>query len=88
MSDQPQPPQQGTQQGTSGTKQTWRRAGLCATCVHLRVVTSDRSSEFVRCEKSQSDSRFPKYPRLPVIACEGYERRAESRSENEESDSA
>jgi hypothetical protein len=25
------------------------------------------------CLLSQSDARFPKYPRLPVIVCAGYE---------------
>jgi hypothetical protein len=46
-------------------------AGLCATCEHLRVVASKRSV-FVRCGLADSDPRFPKYPPLPVVACEGY----------------
>lgn len=28
------------------------------------------------CELSKTDPRFPKYPRLPVLACPGYELRA------------
>jgi hypothetical protein len=28
------------------------------------------------CERSKTDERFPKYPRLPVLECFGYERRA------------
>jgi hypothetical protein len=32
------------------------------------------------CELSKVDRRFPKYPRLPVLECEGYER-AEGRDE-------
>ena len=43
-------------------------AGLCATCLHARTVTSDRGSTFVWCGLSKSDPRFPKYPRLPVLA--------------------
>ena len=45
--------------------------GLCATCVHLRVLASPRSV-FVRCGLAASDPRFPKYPPLPVLACAGY----------------
>jgi hypothetical protein len=46
-------------------------AGLCATCVHLRVLASKRSV-FVRCGLAEVDPRFPKYPPLPVVACGGY----------------
>jgi hypothetical protein len=28
------------------------------------------------CLRHKSDPRFPKYPRIPVGACPGYERRA------------
>jgi hypothetical protein len=48
--------------------------GLCATCVNMRRVTSDRGSVFYRCELSRVDARYPKYPRLPVIECAGYEK--------------
>lgn len=47
--------------------------GLCATCVHVKIIRSDRGSVFYRCGLSDTDSRFPKYPRLPVIQCSGYE---------------
>lgn len=29
------------------------------------------------CERSRTDERFAKYPRLPVLQCVGYEARAE-----------
>ena len=45
--------------------------GLCATCVHLLLVRSPRST-FVRCAMAEVDPRFPRYPRLPVVACAGY----------------
>lgn len=32
------------------------------------------------CERSKSDERYPKYPRLPVERCPGYERRAAPKS--------
>ncbi|PYX48357.1 MAG: hypothetical protein DMG83_01840 [Acidobacteria bacterium] len=51
------------------------KAGLCADCQHARRIESDRGSVFVMCELSFTDSRFPKYPRLPVLACDGYARK-------------
>ena len=50
------------------------KIGLCATCEHMRRVESDRGSVFFRCALADSDPRFAKYPRLPVLQCEGYER--------------
>lgn len=47
-------------------------AGLCATCVRLRLLASKRSV-FVRCGRAATDPRFPRYPGLPVVACSGYE---------------
>ncbi len=47
--------------------------GLCAKCVHGRRIRTKRGSEFWYCKASQVDSRFPKYPRLPVLHCSGYE---------------
>jgi hypothetical protein len=49
-------------------------AGLCADCTHANRITSDRGSEFIQCQLSFTDPRFAKYPRLPVIACLGYEK--------------
>jgi len=46
-------------------------AGLCDRCRHRRVVRSRRSS-FVRCLLADGDPRFERYPRLPVIACDGF----------------
>jgi len=47
-------------------------AGLCEDCVHARRVASAKGSQFVLCELSQLDTRFAKYPRLPVLTCSGY----------------
>ena len=49
-------------------------AGLCADCRFARRTHSDRGSIFYFCEKSGGDPAFPKYPRLPVLHCHGYER--------------
>jgi hypothetical protein len=47
-------------------------AGLCASCRYAKTITSDRGSVFALCELSKSDPHFPKYPRLPVLACTGW----------------
>jgi len=47
--------------------------GLCADCRYMRRVESDRGSTFFLCERSATDPAFPKYPRLPVLQCGGYE---------------
>jgi hypothetical protein len=52
------------------------RIGLCADCRFMRVVESARGSKFYLCERSTTDPTFPKYPRLPVLQCRGYEQKA------------
>ena len=56
-------------------------AGLCDTCAHQRVVRNTRGSVFSLCERSRSDPAYPRYPRLPVRECPGYERRGERRGQ-------
>jgi len=50
-----------------------RRAGLCADCRHMQRIESARGSAFYLCKRSAADPEFPKYPRLPVVQCRGYE---------------
>jgi len=50
-----------------------QRVGLCAECAHGHRVVSAKGSEFWLCAKSDTDPRFAKYPRLPVLECGGYE---------------
>lgn len=47
-------------------------AGLCDACRWRRDVETARST-FVLCTRGLTDPSFPKYPRLPVLACRGYE---------------
>jgi hypothetical protein len=49
------------------------KAGLCDTCRHQRRVRNTRGSEFSLCERSRTDPDYPRYPRLPVVNCDGYE---------------
>jgi hypothetical protein len=45
--------------------------GLCARCVHARQVPS-RTSVYWRCLLADTDARFERYPRLPVLRCPGF----------------
>ena len=48
------------------------RVGLCARCRNARTLQSARGSVFLLCQLHEHDPRFAKYPRLPVLACEGF----------------
>jgi hypothetical protein len=49
------------------------RVGLCVRCVHHRVTGNRRGSQFYLCGLAMTDPRLRKYPRLPVLRCEGFE---------------
>jgi hypothetical protein len=46
--------------------------GLCRDCRHGRRVPG-RATLFWLCERAAADPSFPRYPRLPVLRCRGYE---------------
>lgn len=53
-------------------------AGLCDRCAHQQLVPNTRGSVFSLCRRSRTQpDRFPRYPRLPVKECSGYERGGE-----------
>jgi hypothetical protein len=52
------------------------RFGLCNACVHQRLVRSGRGSVFTMCLYAKADPDFPKYPRVPVLACTAFEDRS------------
>jgi hypothetical protein len=55
------------------------KAGLCDSCRHQKLIHNTRGSTFSMCERSKTDERYPKYPRLPVVECAGWERRDAAR---------
>lgn len=50
-------------------------AGLCNSCRHQQEVATGRGSRFSLCRRSRQEPAFPKYPRIPVRDCRGFERR-------------
>jgi hypothetical protein len=49
-------------------------AGLCNSCRHQQIVRNTRGSVFSLCRRSKAEpDRFPRYPRLPVTNCGGYQ---------------
>ncbi len=37
------------------------------------MVGNDRGASFYLCQRAADDDRFPRYPRLPMHDCPGYE---------------
>ncbi|HMA27183.1 MAG: hypothetical protein ACM33U_04655 [Solirubrobacterales bacterium] len=50
-------------------------AGLCDRCRHQQLIRNTRGSEFSLCERSRTEPEFPRYPRLPVTGCSGFQER-------------
>jgi hypothetical protein len=48
-------------------------AGLCDKCVWRNEIRTDRGSVFIMCRRGLQDPAWPKYPRLPVLRCAGFE---------------
>jgi hypothetical protein len=55
-------------------------AGLCNACVHQQLVGNTRGSVFSLCRRSKTDPSFPRYPRIPVQECRGFEPREDGPS--------
>jgi hypothetical protein len=48
---------------------------LCETCTLMREVNTPKGSRFLLCQLSQTDPNYPKYPRQPVVRCDGYQKK-------------
>jgi propionyl-CoA synthetase len=55
----------------------WRKLGaepgLCAACQHAKLNETRRGTAYLRCMRAAWDSRLPRYPRLPVAQCVGFD---------------
>lgn len=52
-----------------------KAAGLCAVCRWVRPISNRRGSDFFLCLRSKEEPNYPRYPRLPVLECRGFESR-------------
>jgi hypothetical protein len=52
--------------------QSGPRAGLCDSCAHQQIVRNTRGSSFSLCRRSREEPAYPRYPRVPVMACPGH----------------
>ena len=44
----------------------------------MRQISNKRGSSFFLCRRAKNDPTFPRYPRLPVLHCRGFENRSTS----------
>jgi len=49
--------------------------GLCGSCGHAKLNETRRGTAYLRCTRAVWDAALPRYPRLPVTQCAGFERR-------------
>jgi hypothetical protein len=56
----------------------WRKLGaepgLCEACRHAKLNETRRGTAYLRCLRAAWDADLPRYPRLPVTQCAGFER--------------
>ncbi|MGH3437808.1 MAG: hypothetical protein ACRDRN_15235 [Sciscionella sp.] len=48
--------------------------GLCGSCRYRKLNETRRGTTYLRCTRASWDDRLPRYPRLPVEGCVGFER--------------
>ena len=66
----------GSEPGDPDSREPPTGAGLCDVCAPQQRVTNTRGSVFSLCRRSRDEpERFPRYPRLPVLACPGFANR-------------
>jgi hypothetical protein len=49
------------------------QVGLCSICRHAQIVPAPRAAYWL-CRLAADDTRFERYPRLPVLTCPGHQR--------------
>lgn len=48
-------------------------AGCCSSCQHAKLNVTRRGTAYLRCLRAAWDPRLPRYPRLPVRDCPGFD---------------
>jgi hypothetical protein len=52
---------------------------LCETCAYMREVVTPKGSRFLLCQLSQTNPLYSKYPPQPVVRCDGYRQKEQTR---------
>jgi len=52
--------------------------GLCGFCRHAKLNETRRGTAYLRCTRAAWDIALPRYPRLPVTQCAGFEPREDA----------
>jgi len=47
--------------------------GLCRACQHAKLNETRRGTAYLRCTRAEWDAALPRYPRLPVTDCAGFD---------------
>jgi hypothetical protein len=50
---------------------------LCEMCTWMREIVTPKGSRFLLCRLSLTNPAYPKYPRQPVIRCDGHRAKAD-----------
>ena len=50
------------------------KVGCCSICNHASTLIGAKGTPFWRCDQSDSDAAFRRYPTLPVEDCARFER--------------
>lgn len=48
-----------------------RRVGDCFGCAHSKALKTKSGSAIFLCGRAEKDSRYERYPRLPLTGCKG-----------------
>ncbi|GDY33349.1 hypothetical protein [Gandjariella thermophila] len=59
--------------GNEGWSKLGAEPGLCGRCRHAKVNETRKGTAYLRCTRAAWDERLPRYPRLPVRECVGFE---------------
>jgi hypothetical protein len=62
--------------GAAGWAKLGGPAGLCQGCQHAKLNETNRGTAYLRCTRAAWDERLPRYPRLPVTECPGFDQAA------------
>jgi propionyl-CoA synthetase len=59
--------------GAEGWRKLGAGPGLCADCQYAKLTETRRGPAYLRCTRAEWDATLPRYPRLPVLKCPGFE---------------